>query len=200
MKTARLLIAALPLLFLAATSSLPRHQAFGPLRFGMGTNEATTAFGRISTRSKDHHHMTLAEARTQFVTPGNGTRLARNPDFERGCPVFVAYKADPLLKWVTIGSNGKSAQEYDGVLKQVWENFQDLGDCKFKRVGEKGVMPKIDGFGDQAELVTDTWEVEGVRIELSIHCIDPSKYPEAAPGAPYYSAVLKATEIAPPAQ
>lgn len=196
MKIPRIFVALISLALLAA-GSLPRHQAFGPLRFGMTSNDAATAVNHLHHGSKAP--MTAAEARTQFVTSGSGMRMARMADFDRACQVFLSYKADPFLKSITIAAQGKPAEGYDTFVKQTWEDFQDIGDCKFQRKGSKGTFPLIASVnGETKEVVTDVWEIEGVRIELSVHYFDPSTSPGAAPGPPRYNAELTAMEIAPP--
>ena len=193
MKFARFLIVALPLLFLGATFATPRHQAYGQLRFGMPAPQAATVMTSIT-----HSKMVLmADARRNFVTSGV-LRVARDPAFEQACRVSVAYQAEPFVNRVTVASGGQPADRYDSYVQSVWDNFQDLADAKFRRVGEKGTFPGIEKLGSETkEVVTDTWEMEGIRIELMVVYRDP--IPQLVnPGPPTYWSVLRATEIAPP--
>jgi hypothetical protein len=196
MKTARFLLAALPLLFLAAAAS--RHQAFGPLKFGMPAAPAAQALFGFT-----HNKMVnTAEIRKGFVS--NGTiRIGRNTSADSANQVFVTFKAEPFVNQVSASTKWGRAESFNTYVKQAWENLQDIGDSKFKRIGEKGVFPPIENINPaNKEVVTDTWEMEGIRIELLVTYSDPATQPGATAisGPPSYNAILRATEIAPPAQ
>jgi hypothetical protein len=202
MKTKALLFAicSLPLV-LTAASSLQRHQAFGALRFGMSEKEAQDVFQHIH-HGKDPHSMTAADARPLFVTNG-ALRVSRMSDYDRALPVFVAFHAAPFVDQVSIDSLPKTAAEYDG-LKKAWEDFQDLGDSKFLRRGEKGTFSAmatvdaapLDPATHTKTVITDTWETEGVRIELAVQYVDPSATTYMTV-PPRYRVALIATEAAP---
>lgn len=76
-------------------------------------------------------------------------------------------------------------------LKIAWEVFQDIGDCKLPRKGSRGTFPAMDAVGAGREVITDTWEGEGIRIELLVKSVADPVLPD-----PSYMAVLRATEAA----
>lgn len=204
----KILLALVPIVFLAAAQ---QHQAFGPIRFGM-TGEAFRALGQLQTeifrsapanervrmandKSLYRLHFTAAVARKYFVSNGSKftPRLAAK---DTSVPATIETKpAHPAqegpLTEVSVVSDKQSASTY-GDAKVAWEVFQDIGSCKLSRVGNAGVFPALEQFGGTAQdIVTDTWEGEGVRIELVMRAAaDP------VTTAMQYFAVLRATEIA----
>ncbi|HSI10710.1 MAG TPA: hypothetical protein VK961_01640 [Chthoniobacter sp.] len=182
-----------PLLILISITCLGAglpHQAFGPLHFGMSAPAAKAA--REQMRPRDS--LTAADVRKQFVTTG-AMRISRVSAADTSYPVYLAYEASPVLTTLVISSQGQGAAGYSSALKAAWEDFQDIGDCKFHRVGAKGILPPIESLSvANPDVITDTWQMEGVRVELSVHYMDPSQSPGAAPGPVRYSVVLRASE------
>ncbi|EDY16703.1 hypothetical protein CfE428DRAFT_5816 [Chthoniobacter flavus Ellin428] len=208
MKTSALFITLLTAASIAA-SSLTGHQAFGPLRFGMPAKEADQTFRQMH-RTKDPHQMTAAEARAHFVTNG-AMKLSRMEDYDRALPVYINFHGEPFMNEVAMESMGARVDTYDG-LKKVWEDFQDFGDCKFTRKSEKGSFcpitsvdaATVDESTHLKSVVTDVWETEGVRIELSVQYIDIAGVrkslnlpPMEHISAPPYRVALTAKQIAP---
>jgi hypothetical protein len=200
MKALRNLLALAPVALLAS-SSLPHHQAFGPLRFGTSEKEAEEIFRHIH-HGKDPHAMTAAEARLLFVTSG-GLRLSRTEEIDRVLPVYVWFHANPMVDQISVQSVPVKSAEYNSV-KKAWEDFQDLGDCKFQRKSEKSPFPQIEAVDSEPlepisktkSVVTDTWEIEGIRIQLVVQYVDPAATTFAIV-PPMYRAALIATEITP---
>jgi hypothetical protein len=84
------------------------------------------------------------------------------------------------------------AAEYDSAVKQAWETLQDVAESKFTRTKSKGEFPPIDALDKTGKVfVTDTWETDGVRVEVGVRAGvfygDPTLK---------YSAVLEATDLA----
>lgn len=198
-----LLSAGLALLFLGASAG---HQAFGPLRFGMPTATARTAHKHITQSFLSHRRdsLTAADVRAQFVTNGS-LRIARNAALEAALLVNFSYKAEPFVTEVTVTARSKKAEEYATDLRQAWEILQDIGDGKFTRKEPRGQLPPIAVLsmdnpvaakGSWAELVTDTWECEGIQIELVVRMLPPSPegFTPVPRTIPVYYACLRATE------
>jgi hypothetical protein len=82
-------------------------------------------------------------------------------------------------------------EAYDSTVKAAWESLQDIADSKFSRKTKKGTFPRLSEIRQPGKLlVTDTWEIEGVRIEAGV--IGTPFY-----GAPtmQYAAALRVTDL-----
>lgn len=146
------------------------HQAFGPIRFGMERKDVEKALGQLSAEvmKRPVHASNAADVRKYFVTSG-GMKLPKNAAAEAALTVSVHAYKEPALTSVQVVSHRNPSEEYDTATKEGWQIFKDICDSKFSRVGASGVYPAKDAFSDTVfNIVTDTWETEGVRVELSV--------------------------------
>lgn len=111
-----------------------------------------------------HRNLDASDIRRHFIISG-----AKSPSkiaaLDAASQVYVREKYSPLLSEITILYG---PHEYPSI-KQAWETFQDIGDCKFSRVGKKGEFPTKESFdGKTGEVETDTWEVDKIRVFLVV--------------------------------
>jgi hypothetical protein len=184
------LVAILGLFFVAAGTN---HQAFGPIHFGMNRDATSKADLRLLVemqKDQGDRHFTAATARRHFISTGK-RYAARLEAKDKSVEILMEVKCEPALSEVTVSSNKMPQRDADK-LKDAWEVFQDIGDCKLPRAGQRGVFPAVDQIAVSREVVTDKWEGEGIRIELLLKSVTDAALPD-----PLYLAVLRATEIAP---
>ena len=173
-------------LFLAAGSP---HQAFGPVNFGMGNKALAEAHKRFEKEiGSPTTHFTAEAVRKHFVNPGR-RYTARLESRDSSVRVFFEFKSAPTISEVDVYSIQAPARDAESV-KGAWEVFQDIGDCKLPRVGQRGAFPSIEQIAVGQEVVTDKWEGEGIRIELLVKAVTDPILPD-----PVYCAILRATEI-----
>lgn len=190
MKTPRILFALVPLLCLAASS---RHEAFGPLHFGMTAPVANAAMGQLEQSARlKRKDIDAADVRSHFVVSGTKTAPKVTTKDAAVGTVQVTFRAEPVVTEVEAMSTARPTIAEGATARAAWEVFQDIADAKFTRVGKKGEYPAPETFNETTkEVVTDTWESEGIRIELIERCM-----PDRA-NTQMSWVVLKATEIAP---
>jgi hypothetical protein len=111
---------------------------------------------------------TAADVRKYFVTPG-GMKVPKDAAAEAAMTVSVYPDNQPALTTLRITAHRNTTEDYETKTKGEWQILQDICDAKFTRVGLKGVYPAKDGFSEEVtKILTDTWEAEGVRIELYV--------------------------------
>jgi hypothetical protein len=105
----------------------------------------------------------------------------------------MRYTVGRPLRELTFQSHGHYlAADYESAVRQAWETLQDVADSKFVRATKKGQFPPLAALsGSPKVFVTDTWEVDGIRIEIGIQAA--TLYGEPAMT---YAAVLKVTNLA----
>jgi hypothetical protein len=188
----KLLFALVPIAFLAASSN---HQAFGPIHFGMRGGAYVGAQTQLLREMHSTHKdaFTAATARKYFVT--NANRFA--PRLEaKDSSIAVVMETKPAhpgvegpVSEISVSSAKQPAATFSS-LKEAWEVFQDIGDCKLQRVGPRGQFSRMEDIALGADVVTDTWEGEGIRIELLLRAVADPANPDTQ-----YETVLRATEI-----
>jgi hypothetical protein len=188
MKLLRSLCLALPLCFLAASS---HHQACGPVEFGMLGPQIEKAFTKLRTSSGGS--ITAATLRQSLVVNGANAKKALFAARDSALPLEVRYAPGHPLSTMTFQSHVLSpAGEYETTVKQAWETLQDVAESKFKRDTRRGAFPPIGAIDSSGKIVvTDTWEVDGIRIELGVR--GGTLYGDPAMK---YTAVLKVTDLA----
>ncbi|MEP6672124.1 MAG: hypothetical protein ABJF10_23375 [Chthoniobacter sp.] len=195
MKTTRLLLLALPLIFSAATL---RHQAFGPVKFGMSRVDAHDLLVRLSLDKK--RLLNASDVRNHLVI--NGTkRPGKLVSSDARISVDVRLRPDVPVSEIRVTSMARPPADYATTVKDAWQDFQDIGDSKFTRVVKPGAFPAEEDVPEGEDgTVTDTWATEGIRIELlvcqAVRKPDPTA-PQAYSGVVYW-AVLRATELPSP--
>ncbi|MDR3406393.1 MAG: hypothetical protein P4L99_28165 [Chthoniobacter sp.] len=133
-----------------------------------------------------------SNVRNQFVV-STVIKVGRFTDLDSKIAVWVKPKGQPLVTEVTAIAGFQAAQKYAAV-KEAWQVFQDIGDSKFKRVGQPGVFPAVEDLAGKDGIVTDTWEAEGIRIELSVRHEERLASLDLSAGT-FYWVELTATEI-----
>jgi hypothetical protein len=171
-----------------ATSST--HQACGPIRFGMRGAELQRASTQL--RAAGQGKFTAAILRQWLVT--NGVKHpARLADRDHAIRLDMRCAVGRPLYELTFQSHEYyPAAEYESVVKPVWETLQDVADSKFARTTKRGEFPPFVSIQKLGKIfVSDTWEVDNIRVEVGI--LAGTFY-----GDPTlkYTAVLKVTDLA----
>lgn len=180
-----LIVALLSLLFISAGS---RHQAFGPIKFGMTQEECTNLISQLRARKKQGFDAT--DLRNHFVC-SNTKRQSSLITKESGTSIRISYEANPRL---TRLSAATTAETYDQ-FKQAWEVMRETADCKFKRVGDPAELPSIDEMkSTPGGIVTDTWEMDGITVKLHVYFFDAKKTYLISSTGEVYEASLRATD------
>ncbi|MEI9897163.1 MAG: hypothetical protein WDN28_25695 [Chthoniobacter sp.] len=123
------LLAALPLLCAAGFT----RPVWGTLKFGMTEKEAADAIDHNL-----HHSFSASWAtgiRQSFITNTirvPGKRMAMDSKLH----IVVEFKADPLVTEIIVKDTGSFDQDYNSVSTSFWQDFQDIGDSKFNRIGK----------------------------------------------------------------
>lgn len=146
------------------------HQAYGPIRFGMNPKDVDRGLGQLNgeTMKRKVHADTAADVRKYFVTSGS-MKVPKDAAAEADMTVSVYPAKEASLTTIRVTSARKPTEEYESSTKARWQILQDICDAKFTRVGPKGVYPAKEGFSEEVtKILTDTWETEGVRIELYV--------------------------------
>jgi hypothetical protein len=173
-------------LFFAAAGS--RHQAFGPVKFGMTESECSTLLAQLGARKK--LGFDASDVRTHFLSSST-KRTSRFAGQENATLVRIGYNANPKLVGITASSQ---VDAYDK-LKQPWEVLRETADCKFKRVGAPAELPGVEEIkGSPTGVVTDTWEFDGITVKLSVVFIDAAKSRLRSATGEIYEATLTAIE------
>lgn len=114
------------------------------------------------------HANNAADVRKYFVTSGS-MKVPKDAAAEAAMTVSIYPHKETALTSIRVVTSRKPTEEYETTTKAGWQMFQDICDSKFSRVGAKGIYPAKDAFTDEvSNIVTDAWETEGVRIELSV--------------------------------
>lgn len=174
------LLAPLALLLVAVAVAAPpikKLPAYGAIQFGMTPKEVEKAGNenlqemvRLGERTN-----TLAAVRRWFIvsgTPYEGTRVETDPVF----PIttghqYAGYQTLPgreTLAGFDVGTGFHGAENYEKA-KAAWEALRALAASKFGQGRTVAPWPDITVFpGDNKGVITDTWLVDGVRIDLRV--------------------------------
>jgi hypothetical protein len=164
------------------------HQACGPMRFGMKGAELQKASTQL--RAVGQGKITAATLRQWLVT--NGVKHpARLAERDHAIRLEMRYTVGQPLSQLVFQSHGYyPAAEYESVVKPAWETLQDVADSKFDRVTRKAQFPPLTSVRKSGKaFVSDTWEVDRIRVEIGIHAV--AFYGEPAMR---YAAVLTVTD------
>lgn len=181
MKTPRLLIAVLPLLFLASASS--DHVAIGTVRFGM-THE--TSMKQHSDwgfeHKRQHQELTPAVLRKELLYAGTKAP-GQLIDKDAGLLLRIDFRFSASGKMNVVefrDRTARTAPEWDTTVKDSWLQFRDVCDSKFSRAAntKPGEWPVMDALPPEGFTATDTWEYEGVKVELGL--LSSAKVPDSA--------------------
>ena len=155
---------------------------------------------RASTqlRAAGQGKITAAILRQWLVT--NGVKYpARLADRDNAIRLDMRCVVGRPLQELTFQSHEYyPAAEYESVVKPVWETLQDVADSKFARTTKKSEFPPLASIQKSGKVfVSDTWDVDGIRVEVGI--LAGTFYEELTLK---YTAVLKVTNLAglPPAK
>lgn len=163
------------------------HQACGPIRFGMKGAELQHAGTRLRTAG----WITAATLRQGLVT--NGVKHpALFAERDHTIRLEMRHAVGRPLREITFQTHGHyTAAEYESMVKPAWETLQDVADSKFTRPAKKGKFPPRSSVPPTGKLlVSDIWQVEGVRVEVGILATAIYGEPTIT-----YSAVLKVTDL-----
>jgi hypothetical protein len=173
MKPFQIILVVLPLVFLAAST---RHQAFGPIRFGMSRAEYDKIITKLMNdpvHLKTDGEFTLAEVRNHFVNSGTKRPLTLTP-VDAALKIGVVPNGAPGITSFSIERWENSVDR----ARQTWQLFRDVSDAKFDRNGPKGEFPSTPDLvaAGPKGLVTDKWECDGLQIDLRLIYINATKF------------------------
>ncbi len=175
MKKVRLLLAGLPLLFLASAS--PDHVAIGLVHFGTSRNASLRQFNDWRYQLFKKHHkpdqmLYAGEVRQSLLYEGTktpGKLTASDNEWE----IWVDLHFDrPKMAVIDVrGMKPGTPADWDTKIKDLWLQFRDICDCKFERTPRNsppGLWPEIEKIQGPQFIVTDSWEYEGIKVELGL--------------------------------
>jgi hypothetical protein len=143
-------------------------------------------------RAAGNGRITAATLRQSLVT-NEVKYAARLEGRDQAIQLEMRHAVGRPLSELTFQSHGHYlAADYESGVRQAWETLQDVADSKFPRSSQKGRFPALATLPRSPKVfVTDTWQVDGIRVEIGI--LAASLYGEPALT---YAAVLKVTNIA----
>lgn len=175
-KKVRVLLSGLPLLLLASAAA--DHVAIGPVRFGVTPATAMSKMAGLKHQlTRLGPALTAGEVRKNLLYVGT-KRPGKLQDRDDAVLLVVAlrtegHKVNAVEFRDTIS---RTSGEWDTAMKDLWLQLRDICDSKFERPPravwgqwpEKETLPAI-GF-----TATDTWEYEGIKVELGLMSLPPA--------------------------
>lgn len=170
MKT-KITLALILTLSISAFAETPK-MAFGSINFG-DTEEVTMAKLKTQVAELNRRHISKPTAKDlvpDFVTHGTKYPPKLASSYSKTV-ASVSYGTSPVST-IEAMSDGNSATDYEGVVKQTWEVFRDIADSKFGMAKQNAPFPtkaELDAVAPKSnEIVTCVWEYSGLQIRLSV--------------------------------